>query len=112
MLDQARGVYMWDVDGKRYLDGSSGAMVCNIGHSNPSACSKRCAGRWRSRTFGYRLHFETEPAEQLAAKTAALSPEGMDRVFFVSGGSEAVESAHQARPPICGGHAAKASAGR
>jgi hypothetical protein len=35
VLDQARGVYMWDVDGKRYLDGSSGAMVCNIGHSNP-----------------------------------------------------------------------------
>ena len=34
VLDQARGVYMWDVDGKRYLDGSSGAMVCNFGHSN------------------------------------------------------------------------------
>ena len=34
VLDQARGVYMWDKNGRRYLDGSSGAMVCNIGHSN------------------------------------------------------------------------------
>ena len=34
-LDRADGVYMWDTGGKRYLDGSSGAMVCNIGHSNP-----------------------------------------------------------------------------
>ena len=44
-------------------------------------------------TFGYRLHFETEASEKLAAKTAALCPEGLNRVFFVSGGSEAVESA-------------------
>jgi adenosylmethionine-8-amino-7-oxononanoate aminotransferase len=44
-------------------------------------------------TFGYRLHFETEPSERLAAKLAALSPEGLEKVFFVSGGSEAVESA-------------------
>jgi len=44
-------------------------------------------------TFGYRLHFRTRPSEELAAKTVAMTPEGLDRVFFVSGGSEAVESA-------------------
>ena len=92
MLDQARGVYMWDVDGKRYLDGSSGAMVCNIGHGN-AAVLEAMRGQMAKSTFGYRLHFETEAAERLAARTAALSPEGLDRVFFVSGGSEAVESA-------------------
>ncbi|MEO9528306.1 aspartate aminotransferase family protein [Roseibium sp.] len=92
VLDQARGVYMWDVDGKRYLDGSSGAMVCNIGHSNPRILDAMRKQMEKS-TFGYRLHFETEPAEQLAARTAALAPEGLDKVFFVSGGSEAVESA-------------------
>jgi adenosylmethionine-8-amino-7-oxononanoate aminotransferase len=43
-------------------------------------------------TFGYRLHFENEPAERLAARTAHYMPDGLDRVFFVSGGSEAVES--------------------
>ncbi|WP_299819083.1 aspartate aminotransferase family protein [uncultured Roseibium sp.] len=92
VLDQAKGVYMWDVDGKRYLDGSSGAMVCNIGHSNPRVLEAMRRQMEKS-TFGYRLHFETEPAEKLAAKTAGLAPEGLDKVFFVSGGSEAVESA-------------------
>lgn len=92
LLDQARGVYMWDVDGKRYLDGSSGAMVCNIGHSNERVLEAMRRQMEKS-TFGYRLHFETEPAERLAAKTASLCPEGMNKVFFVSGGSEAVESA-------------------
>ncbi len=92
VLDQARGVYMWDVDGKRYLDGSSGAMVCNIGHSNPRVLDAMRKQMDKS-TFGYRLHFETEPAELLAARTASLAPEGLDKVFFVSGGSEAVESA-------------------
>lgn len=92
VLDQARGVYMWDKDGKRYLDGSSGAMVCNIGHSNPNVLAAMQRQMEKS-TFGYRLHFETEASEKLASKLAALAPEGLDKVFFVSGGSEAVESA-------------------
>lgn len=90
-LDHAAGVYLWDVNGKRYLDASSGPMVSNIGHSNPRvlAAMKR---QMDKATFGYRLHFENEPAEQLAALTASLMPPGLDRIFFVSGGSEAVES--------------------
>jgi adenosylmethionine-8-amino-7-oxononanoate aminotransferase len=92
VLDRAEGVYIWDVTGKRYLDGSSGAMVCNIGHSNPAVLEAMRRQMERS-TFGYRLHFETEPAERLAEKTVRLSPPGLERVFFVSGGSEAVESA-------------------
>jgi len=92
MLDRAEGVYLWDTTGKRYLDGSSGAMVSNIGHSNPRVIAAMKAQMDKS-TFGYRLHFQNEPAENLARKTAELMPEGLDRVFFVSGGSEAVESA-------------------
>ncbi|KUF09182.1 aminotransferase family protein [Pseudoponticoccus marisrubri] len=91
VLDQARGVYMWDTDGKRYLDGSSGAMVCNIGHSHPLVLDAMRRQMEKS-TFGYRLHFETEPAERLATRLAGKMPAGLDRVFFVSGGSEAVES--------------------
>ena len=92
MLDRAEGVYLWDVDGKRYLDGSSGAMVSNIGHSDPRVIEAMRRQMDKS-TFGYRLHFETEPGERLAEKVAGLAPEGMEKVFFVSGGSEAVESA-------------------
>ncbi|MCF8467061.1 MAG: aspartate aminotransferase family protein [Sneathiella sp.] len=91
-LAQARGIYMWDVDGRRYLDGSSGAMVCNIGHSNPHVLEAMRQQMEKS-TFGYRLHFETEPSERLAAKAGSLAPDGLEKVFFVSGGSEAVESA-------------------
>ncbi|MFD1193693.1 aspartate aminotransferase family protein [Seohaeicola saemankumensis] len=92
VLAEARDLHIWDVEGKRYLDGSSGAMVSNIGHSHPHVLAAMRAQMDKS-TFGYRLHFETDPSERLAAKTAALMPEGMEKVFFVSGGSEAVESA-------------------
>ncbi len=91
MLDRAEGIYLWDTDGKRYIDGSSGAMVSNIGHSNP-AVLEAMRNQMDKSTFGYRLHFQTESSERLAAKTAALAPEGLNKVFFVSGGSEAVES--------------------
>jgi len=92
VLERAEGVYLWDVSGKRYLDGSSGAMVSNIGHSNPRVLAAMQEQMGKS-TFGYRLHFETNPAEDLAAALAARAPDGLERVFFVSGGSEAVESA-------------------
>jgi adenosylmethionine-8-amino-7-oxononanoate aminotransferase len=91
LLDRAEGVYLWDKSGKRYLDGSSGAMVSNIGHSNANVLGAMRRQMEKS-TFGYRLHFETEASEALADKLAELSPPGLDRAFFVSGGSEAVES--------------------
>ena len=91
-LDRADGIYLFDETGKRYIDGSSGAMVSNIGHSNPRVLAKMKAQMDKA-TFGYRLHFRTHPSEDLAAKTVAMTPDGLDRVFFVSGGSEAVESA-------------------
>ncbi|MCW8841961.1 MAG: aspartate aminotransferase family protein, partial [Rhodobacteraceae bacterium] len=91
-LDHGEGIYLYDTSGKRYIDGTSGAMVSNIGHSNPNVLAKMKAQMDKA-TFGYRLHFRTEPSEALATKTAQMMPDGLDRVFFVSGGSEAVESA-------------------
>ncbi|MDU8913684.1 aspartate aminotransferase family protein [Aestuariicoccus sp. MJ-SS9] len=91
-LARAEGIYMWDVHGKRYIDGSSGAMVSNIGHSNPRVLAAM-QRQMETATFGYRLHFQTESSEALAERAAALAPEGLGRVFFVSGGSEATESA-------------------
>ncbi len=92
MLDRAEGIYLYDTEGRRYLDGSSGAMVSNIGHSNPNVLAAMRAQMDRS-TFGYRLHFRNQPSEDLARRTAQRMPGDLDRVFFVSGGSEAVESA-------------------
>lgn len=91
-LERAEGIYMWDTGGRRYIDGSSGAMVSNIGHSNP-AVLEAMRRQMDISTFGYRLHFRTEASEALASKAAGLAPDGMNKVFFVSGGSEATESA-------------------
>lgn len=92
LVGEARGIYIWDADGRRYIDGSSGAMVANIGHGNERVLDAMRSQMTKA-TFAYRLHFENEPAERLARLTASKMPEGLDRVFFVSGGSEAVESA-------------------
>lgn len=89
LVDRAEGIYIWAQDGRRFIDGSSGAMVANIGHGNP-AVLEAMRRQMEKATFAYRLHFENEAAEELAAKTAGYT--GMDKVFFVSGGSEAVES--------------------
>jgi len=91
LLDRAEGVYLWDREGKRYLDGCSGAMVSNIGHGNRRVLEAMKEQMDRA-AFGYRLHFENEPAERLATLIADLCPPGHEKVFFVSGGSEAVES--------------------
>jgi adenosylmethionine-8-amino-7-oxononanoate aminotransferase len=91
LVDRAEGIHIWDQQGNRYIDGSSGAMVVNIGHGNEHVL-EAMRRQMAKATFAYRLHFENESAEALAAKTAGYMPAGMDKVFFVSGGSEAVES--------------------
>ncbi|MBX2831074.1 MAG: aspartate aminotransferase family protein [Rhodospirillales bacterium] len=91
LIERAQGVYMWDVDGKRYIDASSGAMVSNIGHSDPRVIAAMNA-QLEKASFAYRLHFENDAAENLAWRLAERAPGDLERVFFVSGGSEAVES--------------------
>jgi adenosylmethionine-8-amino-7-oxononanoate aminotransferase len=92
MFERSKGVHVWTSDGARYIDASSGAMVSNIGHSNPRVLAAMHEQMQRG-AFAYRLHFESEPAERLATALGRLSPPGHNRVFFASGGSEAVESA-------------------
>lgn len=92
LASHAEGIYIWNEHGRKVIDGSSGAMVVNIGHSNRNVLDamKR---QMDKATFAYRLHFENQPAEDLARRLVGYMPEGLDKVFFVSGGSEAVESA-------------------
>ncbi len=86
------GVYLTDVDGKQYLDGSGGAAVSCLGHGNAyviDAVKKQLD----SMAYAHTGFFTSEPAEQLASMLVARAPESIDRVYFVSGGSEAVEAA-------------------
>jgi len=91
-IDRGEGVYLWDADGKRYLDATAGAVVANIGHGNPHvlAAMKEQAARV---SFAYPRFFESEHNIALADRVCALAGEGFDRAFFISGGSEANESA-------------------
>ena len=91
LVDRAEGIYLWDEDGRRYIDGSSGRSTSIIGHGNRTVLDAMKRQMDRA-TFAYRLHFENEPAEELARELAERLPDGLDRIFFVSGGSEAVES--------------------
>jgi adenosylmethionine-8-amino-7-oxononanoate aminotransferase len=91
LVDRAEGIYVWTEDGRRFIDGSSGPIAVNLGYGNKNVLDAMKRQMDRT-TFAYRLHFENEPAEELARQLAARMPNGLDRIFFVSGGSEAVEA--------------------
>ena len=86
------GCYIIDADGKRYLDGSGGAAVSCLGHSN-EAVRKAIHTQLDQLEFAHTGFFTTEAAETLADRLIAYAPEGIDRVYLGSGGSEAVEAA-------------------
>lgn len=86
------GPYIIDRDGKRYLDGSGGAAVSCLGHSDESVRAAIHA-QIDAIAFAHTGFFTSEPAEALADRLIDLAPPGIDRVYLVSGGSEAVETA-------------------
>jgi adenosylmethionine-8-amino-7-oxononanoate aminotransferase len=89
---RAAGVHLWDEDGKRYLDGCSGAVVSTIGHAVPEVI-EAMARQAHAVEFAYRSQFSSRPAEVLAERLAASTPGDLRWVFLVSSGSEAVETA-------------------
>jgi adenosylmethionine-8-amino-7-oxononanoate aminotransferase len=92
VADRGDGVYIVDRDGKRYLDGSGGAAVSCLGHSDESVRAAIHA-QVDAIAFAHTGFFTSEPAEALADRLIELAPDGIDRVYLVSGGSEAVETA-------------------
>lgn len=86
------GPWLIDAEGRRYYDACGGAAVSCLGHSDPDviAAIKRQADTLAYAHTGF---FTSAPAEALAEKLAGLAPEGIGRVYFVSGGSEAMEAA-------------------
>ena len=89
---RAAGVYIYDADGRRYLDGSSGPLAANLGHSVPEILAAIEAQLHRM-TFAHGSTFGTDAQERAADLVIAFAPAGHTRVFFVSGGSEATETA-------------------
>jgi len=86
------GCYLIDADGKRYFDGSGGAAVSCLGHSN-TRVRDAIKAQVDQLAFAHTGFFTSDPAEKLADLLIANAPGDLDRVYFVSGGSEAVEAA-------------------
>ncbi len=86
------GAYLIDATGKRYLDGSSGAAVSCLGHNDQDVI-EAIKRQLATLPYAHTSFFTTEPMEALADELIARAPRGMDRVYFVSGGSEAIEAA-------------------
>jgi adenosylmethionine-8-amino-7-oxononanoate aminotransferase len=92
---KAHGIWIEDSDGRTYLDGSGGAVVCSIGHGVAEVAAVMTAQAKRL-AFAHSSQFITRETMGLAARIAALAPGDMrtsGRVYLVSGGSEAVETA-------------------
>jgi adenosylmethionine-8-amino-7-oxononanoate aminotransferase len=92
IIERGEGCYVWDSDGKKYLDALAGLFVTEIGYGRSDladAASKQAETMAYFPVWG----MAHRPAARLAEKLAELAPGDMDRVFFTSGGSEAIESA-------------------
>jgi adenosylmethionine-8-amino-7-oxononanoate aminotransferase len=86
------GCYVYDEHGKRYLDGLSALYCVNVGHGR-TELGEAAARQAGELGFYTNWSYAHPPAIELATRIAALAPGNLDRVFFTSGGSEAVESA-------------------
>jgi adenosylmethionine-8-amino-7-oxononanoate aminotransferase len=89
---RGEGPYIWDANGKRYLDGLSGLFVVQAGHGRTELAE--AAAKQAAELAYFPLWSYAHPkAVELASRLAALAPGDLDKVFFTTGGSEAVESA-------------------
>ncbi len=89
---RGEGCYLYDAEGRRYLDGAAGFVVSNLGHGNAEV-AEVMAQQARTLALAPYSVFVTEPALRLAARLARYTPGDLDHAAFTSGGSEAVEVA-------------------
>lgn len=91
-VDRGEGVYLYDTDGNRYLDACSGAAVSNLGHANPKII-RAMTEQAQKVEFCHLSRWTSKPAKELANLVADLAPGSLNKLYLVSGGSEATEAA-------------------
>ncbi|MCX6244066.1 MAG: aspartate aminotransferase family protein [Bacteroidetes bacterium] len=92
-IDRAEGIYLYDTAGKRYLDMVAGISVNNLGHRHPAvikAIHDQLEKYLHLNVYG---EFIQSPQVRLAQKLSSVLPKGLDSVYFVNSGSEAIEGA-------------------
>ena len=93
VLERGEGPYVFDTDGKRYLDGLSSLFCCQIGYSFGEEMASVVGEQLSTLSFNTNWGTAHPPAIRLAAALAERAPGDINRVFFTSGGSESVETA-------------------
>lgn len=90
-IARGKGIHLWDRDGRRYIDASSGPATACIGHGNQEV-GEAIRAQLEKVAFAYRFHFRNDPAEELAETVRARAGGGLQHVIFTTGGSESVEA--------------------
>jgi len=91
-VSHGKGIYLYDENGKAYMDGCSGSAVANIGHGNVEVADF-AAEQMKTIAYTHLSRWTVDPIERCAKKIVEWAPEGLNHVYFVSGGSEATETA-------------------
>src|SRR5580658_3926745 len=87
-----QGINLIDADGRTYIDASGGAAVSCLGHGHPGVIAA-LHSQLDAIAYAHTSFFTTEVAERLADRLVEDAPGNLDHVYFVSGGSEAIEAA-------------------
>ena len=95
VIVRGEGSYVFDEAGNRYIDGLSGLYCLNLGHSHGEELGAKAAAQMSTLPYTSNWTVAHPPSIELAAKLAELAPDGFERAFFTSGGSESVESAYK-----------------
>lgn len=92
IVERGEGIYLYDSEGNKYIDGSSGAAVSNLGHGNTEVVSA-VAEQMHKVAFSHLSRWSPIPLEKLADLVAEIAPGSLNKLYPVSGGSEATEAA-------------------
>src|ERR1700738_1635139 len=92
IITRGEGVNIWDSNGKRYIDGLSGLFVVQVGHGRKEL-AEAAAKQAETLAFFPLWSYATPTAIELSERIAGYAPGDLNRVFFTTGGGEAVESA-------------------
>lgn len=89
---RGEGIHLYDDQSRRYIDGAAGASNVTLGHGRADI-ARVMGEQAETLAYAFSIHFENQPARDYAARLTAAAPGDLDKAYFVSGGSEAIESA-------------------
>lgn len=93
VIDRGEGAYVWDEQGRRYLDATAGLWYCNVGHGRAELADAAAAQMRKIAAYSNFGDLGTRPSLELADRLAAIAPVPSSKVFLTSGGSDSVDTA-------------------